>query len=139
MSLVAIQKNINKVKKEIDELKMTNMHLELEDNKILELENSLSELEKIFQLQKEVNKKNNKKNNNKNKNNNNVNIFETFHILDTSESNSNFTNDKIKDDELEFPDNFTIAKQQQINNFNNLMSFREEKRKMKNILLNSSN
>ena len=139
MSLVAIQKNINKVKKEIDELKMTNMHLELEDNKILELENSLSELEKIFQLQKEVNKKNNNKNKNKNKNNNNVNIFETFHILDTSESNSNFTNDKIKDDELEFTDNFTIAKQQQINNFNNLMSFREEKRKMKNILLNSSN
>jgi hypothetical protein len=126
MSLVSIVNNIKELKKNISDLK-TIMYLELDNFKkeelkkeILENENTLGELEKNFKLQISLNKKKSLEKslekNNKQSNKNNV-------VLDTSTS-SNLDN-------MIFLDDYTISKQTLIDNFNDLMNFKEEKRKFK--------
>ena len=118
--------DIKKLKKKISDLK-TVMYLELDNFKkeelkkeILENENTLGELENNFKLQISLNKKKSLEKslekNNKQSNENNV-------VLDTSTS-SNLDN-------MIFLDDYTISKQTLINNFNDLMNFKEEKRKFK--------
>jgi hypothetical protein len=130
MSLVSIVKDIKEHKKNISDLK-TIMYLELDNFKkeelkkeILENENTLGELENNFKLQISLNKKKSLEKtlekslekNNKQSNENNV-------VLDTSTS-SNLDN-------MIFLDDYTISKQTVIDNFNDLMNFKEEKRKFK--------
>ena len=120
MSLLSIIKEINTIKNHILELK-TNMYLELDDLKKSELENIILEhegilldLEKKFKLQIILNKIKNQNKKMDLKNND---------VLDTPESSN-----------IDFPDDFTLSKDKLIADFNNLINFKEEKRKYKKLV-----
>ena len=117
MSLVSIVKDIKELKKNISDLK-TIMYLELDNFKkeelkkeILENENTLGELENNFMLQISLSKNKSFEKTNNQSTENNV-------VLDTSTS-SNLDN-------MLFLDDYTISKQTLIDNFNDLMNFKEE-------------
>jgi hypothetical protein len=139
MSLVSILKEINLIKNNILEMR-TNMYLELDnfkklelENMILESENNLLDLEKKFKLQIILNKnqiQNKNKNQNQNQNQNSKN----------KTSNESLQKDEILDTtNLNFPDDFTISKQKLIEDYNNLTILKEEKRKYKKLLNSNIN
>ena len=119
MSLVSVIKEIKNIKNQILELRlMGNTNLEKEKEK----EQKLLYLEEAFKLQKQ-------KNISRKKN------LQNITILDTSESyDNNFINENI-DEKIDFPDDFTIAKEKLTTDFNNLMNLRDEKRKYKKSLI----
>lgn len=120
MSLVSTVKEIKIIKNNILELN-NNIYLELDDlkkseleNKIFEQESILQDLEKALKMQIIINKI---------KNQNKKIDLKNYDVLDTTESSN-----------IDFPDDFTLSKDKLIADFNNLINFKEEKRKYKKLL-----